>query len=355
MIWQACAISSPEAESIKWRFYLSEMLFGSTSGHPVKAVLTGYTIVSTWRGLLPLAMLFGVLFSVLKPLARSLTWLAVVVLGGITAMYCFEVLKIIVPWGGPLIMLNLFYLCGTMIHIETEKIERNRTLALDLQLQAEREGKRIATNLHDESLPSLVRIMRLSDQLHTEYPDNPIPGEIRSRLESCITEMRRVINDLHPAALEEFGLVASMEHLINDFGQQSGIKTTYRYTGAQLSLPAFQELCVYRITQESLNNIEKHAGASEAEVLLEANDHTLRLQIADNGCGTTHKKCGTHGLQNITDRAKLLGARVEWKAPDKFSSGTMLVLTVPIDHADSPAPNGKKDERMRPALSSEAQ
>jgi signal transduction histidine kinase len=330
-MWQESIKTSPELESIKLRYFLSEALFGQSSAAAAfKSGLGRDYTASTNLGFLPLAAIFGVVFSILRPFPRFVLWAIVTVEQFIAAQVCFEAWRIIIPFGGPLVLINCCYICGTLVHLETEKIERSRNLALDLQIQAEQERKRIAKDLHDEALPSLSRVMRLADQLHEEYADNPIPQEMRSRLESTVSEMRRVINDLHPAVLENLGLAASLQHLVDKFAQETGIPATLHDDTHETNLPPFPALCVYRIAQEALNNVEKHAAASQTEVSLEKNENALLLRISDNGNGELRRKPDSYGLKNIEDRAKLIGAKVEWKAPAKFSSGTMLVVSLPL-------------------------
>jgi signal transduction histidine kinase len=331
-MWQESIKTSPELESIKLRFFLSEAWFGQSSAAVAfKSGLGRDYTVSTNLGFLPLGAIFGVVFSILRPFPRFILWAIVTVEQCIVAQVCFEVWRIIIPFGGPLVLINCCYICGTLIHLETEKIERSRNLALDLQIQAEQERKRIAKDLHDEALPSLSRVMRLADQLHGEYADNPIPEEIRSRLESTVSEMRRVINDLHPAVLENLGLSASLQHLVDKFAHESKVHVTFRDETQGLNLPPFPALCIYRIAQETLNNVEKHAAASQTEVSLEMMENVLHLRISDNGNGELRRKPDSYGLKNIEDRARLIGAKLEWKAPAKYPSGTMLVLTVPLN------------------------
>lgn len=281
-------------------------------------------------GYIPLGVLFGVLFSLLRPLHRFILWAVITAVFAVMAEYWFEVYHRLLHFSGPMLLINCCYICGTLIHLETEKIERSRTLALDLQMQAEQERQRIAKDLHDEALPSLSRVMRLADQLQDEDKESLIPAEIRSRLEATVTEMRRVINDLHPAVLDNLGLAASLQHLANRCSQETEIQTTFRAQSEEISIPSFQALCIYRIAQEALNNVEKHAGASHAEVSLDRTEHHLCLRVSDNGSGALTRKPESLGLKNIDDRAKLIGAKVEWKKPHQYESGTMLVLTVPL-------------------------
>jgi signal transduction histidine kinase len=328
LIWQTSAITSPEIESIKFRYFLTERFFGS-GAHSAGAA-NPYELITNWRGLLPLACLFGVLFATLDPLPRFITWICSLLMAAVVAIYCFQAFHYIVPWGGPVIVLNCFYLCGTLIYLETEKIERNRNLSIDLQQQAEDERKRIAKDLHDDSLQALSRIIRLVDKLHDEIPSSPVPQDVRARLESCITGMRGIINDLHPAELEEFGLAPALEHLLTEFSIDAGIKADFCDESGGIRLEPFQELCIFRIAQEAINNVEKHAGATEVRFNIQKTDKLFFLKIADNGKGDVRKKKDSFGMQNISYRTRLLNGQVEWKSPEDFSSGTQLVLKLPL-------------------------
>lgn len=340
-IWQASSSTSPELQSILARFYLSKTLFGASSAAATFFYGAGKDWTRTTHPaiFLPVSILSTTAFSLLRTLPRFLLWAAVTILLGAAAVLCFELCRIIIPFGGPLMLVNCGYICGTLIYLESEKISRSRILALELQMQADAERKRIAKDLHDEALPSLSRVMRLADQLHEEYPENSAPDEIRSRLESTVAEMRRVINDLHPAVLENLGLAAALQHLVDKLARESNIHTTFRDESAALKLPPFQALCIYRIAQEGLNNVEKHSSAANMVLSLERNQHSLILSISDDGHGNVKLKPESHGMQNIMHRARLIGARVEWKFPKVFPHGTMLMLQVPLEKesgTDSP-------------------
>jgi signal transduction histidine kinase len=332
LIWQESTLRSNELAKVN-SFFLSDTLFGKICATVAFNAGFGYDPTKSTHlfGFLPIGIVFGLLFSVLKPLPRFIVWASMALGIAICAEHWFDTHGIIIPFGGPTVLISACYLCGTLIHLETEKIERTRNLAMDLQVQAEQERKRIAKDLHDESLPSLSRVMRLADQLHETYANDPIPQEIRSRLESTVSEMRRVINDLHPAVLDNLGLAASIQHLVDRLGQDSQIQVSFADNSKDSTLPPFQALCVYRIAQEALNNVEKHSGATLTEVALDGSETTLHLRISDNGNGEVRRKPESYGLQNIEDRAKLIGAKVEWKAPSNFVSGTLLVVTIPIN------------------------
>lgn len=354
LIWQTSAITSPDSESSQYANFLANLPAGSldffrpwtredyisifhfappNSGHWWtfgKIPSTDAATVHMWIGFLPLACLLGVLFSTLKPLPRFLVWIFSLLAAGALVLYCYQTFNYQLPLSPPIIVLSCFYLCGTVIYLETEKIERNRTLAIDLQQEAENERKRIAKDFHDETLQSMSRIIRLVNNLHEENPENPIPTEIRNKLETCITETRNIINELHPAALEAFGLGPSIENLVEDFKNSTGVKANFNDRTNGMRLAPLNELCIYRIAQEAINNVEKHANASELIVSLEMKDKSLVLKVSDNGKGNVQRKKRSHGLQNIEDRARLMNGDVDWRLPEDFSSGTMLLLKVPL-------------------------
>ncbi len=330
LIWQQSTLRSNELAAVN-TFFLSDTLFGRVcAAVAINLGLAGDTGSRHLLGFLPVSIAFGMLFSVLEPMPRFLLWVVTSAFVAGLAEYCFQTYHFIIAFGTLTVLISCLYFCGTLIHLETEKIERSRKLATDLQIQAEQERKRIAKDLHDEALPSLSRVMRLADQLQEAHADSTIPQEIRAELESTVTEMRRVINDLHPAVLENLGLAAALQHLANALTQSSNIQVDFSERSSVPVLPPFQALCIYRIAQEALNNIARHSGATQAAVDLELHDTNLRLRISDNGSGAVRKKADSYGLRNIEDRSKLINATVEWAAPAQYSSGTMLVLNVPV-------------------------
>jgi len=331
-IWQASTKTPPELQSTLARFFLSKLLFGQSSAAETFFNGSGRDISRTTNPIiyLPISMLGVIVFSSLKTLPRFLLWLVISIFLTVSSVVIFETQHLIIPYGGPMILLTFAYVSGTLLFLESEKIMRGRALAIDLQTQAEEERKRIAKDLHDEALPSLSRVMRLADDLHEQYQDNPLPLEIRSRLESTVGEMRRVINDLHPAVLENLGLAAALQHLVDKLSIEGKIQTNFQDRSAACKLPPFQSLCVYRIAQEALNNVEKHAEATQMCLSLEKNEDTLLMKISDNGKGKVEFKPESHGLKNMKDRANLLGAKIEWTKSLEFDKGTSVILTLPL-------------------------
>ncbi|MBX9720703.1 MAG: hypothetical protein K2X81_04865, partial [Candidatus Obscuribacterales bacterium] len=199
-IWQAATAIPPELLSIVARVCMSKLMFGQASAADAFMHGAGQDLTKSTNPImfLPVAMLSSVVFSLLSPYKRLLLWFAIAAVYSISALALFETRQLIIPYGGPLVLITFCYLCGTLIGLESEKITRSRELATEMQIQSEEERKRIAKDLHDEVLPSLSRVMRLADQLQEENAESTLPAEMRTRLESTVMEMRRVINDLHP-------------------------------------------------------------------------------------------------------------------------------------------------------------
>jgi two-component system NarL family sensor kinase len=175
----------------------------------------------------------------------------------------------------------------------------------------------------------------MADRLAEELDNNPVPVQMREKLDFAVVEMRRVINDLHPSVLETMGFKPALENLVVMLSRESGIDC--HFTDADGSddydLSSFTKLQLYRIVQEALNNVQKHSGAKLVELSIAQKSGTLIIAVIDNGKGIDRRtiRRDSHGLLNIRQRAQLIGAQVEWKKPDTFTTGTELRLKIAIE------------------------
>lgn len=285
--------------------------------------------------LLPAAIILSACYSTARPIPRLVGWLCACTLLSICAEWNFVINHVISQYGSIALMIHCCYLCGTVIYLETETIERNKQIALALQEHAEAERKRIAKDLHDEVLPSLSRIMRLVDRLQDKLPGDATPLEVRQRLEAVVDETRRIVNDLHPVVLDNLGLLAAIEHLALRFAADTGISTICKIdTPAEdFSFSPFVKLSIYRTIQEALNNIDKHAKATSVMVTISSRPEMLTICVTDNGTGLpkqANKRRDASGVLNMAHRAELIGARVQWKSLDNATQGTEVRLEVPL-------------------------
>ena len=249
----------------------------------------------------------------------------------------FSFFHLAIPIVPPLAVLTMGFILGSFIHLDTDLRQRNLELAEareSMQVRAEEERQRIAEDLHDETLPALSAVARMADKLSSEMQDNPVPQEMRRKLDSAVTEMRRVINDLHPSVLETMGFKPALENLLSMLTHDMEVNAEFEDLDGQsdYNLTNFTKLQLYRVAQEALNNIQKHSQASQVRLCIGAKNGILTISVIDNGKGIDPKliRPDSHGLLNIRQRAQLIDASVEWKTPQIFPTGTEFRVRIPI-------------------------
>ena len=279
----------------------------------------------------------GALASALPMGRRTRVFLTTAMLLMVSTQIGFIAFNIHVPVLPLLAVLMLTYIFGTLIYLDTDLRLRNRELAQAreaMQVRAEEERQRIANDLHDETLPALSAVARMADKLHFDGVDSQVPLEMRQKLDGAISEMRRVINDLHPSVLETMGFKPALENLLAILERDSSIACEFVDKNPELhddlGYNQFVRLQLYRIVQESLNNVQKHSGATRVVLSIELLDDTLYIAVTDNGRGIDPDliRKDSHGLVNIRQRAQLIGAQVEWRKPNDFASGTQVSIAI---------------------------
>ncbi|GES05911.1 hypothetical protein Acor_79800 [Acrocarpospora corrugata] len=143
-------------------------------------------------------------------------------------------------------------------------------------------------------------------------------------MRTSLEEVRRVAHRLRPGVLEDLGLISALKSLISDFSQLSGVKVSRKVDPELPGLSADVELVIYRIAQEGLTNVARHAGASRVSLSLTAGPGPLTLRIVDDGIGTAAPDGA--GIRGMRERALLIGARL---TVNFTSTGTELELVVP--------------------------
>src|SRR5262249_52560576 len=139
---------------------------------------------------------------------------------------------------------------------------------------------------------------------------------VRQLLARAIDEGRRMINDLRPMILDEEGLVASIDFLIADSFQKSGLNVRFSHAISFMRISPLLEQALFRIVQEALNNVRRHSHATEAQVRLWDADGWIYLEISDQGTGfdLTQVPADRFGLRGIRERARLFGGRSQIEA-----------------------------------------
>lgn len=199
----------------------------------------------------------------------------------------------------------------------------------------EDERLRIARELHDETAQELVHLARKLEQLRNRAEPG-LTEEIQDLLNMArgtIQAVRRYSRDLRPSVLDDLGLLAALEMVVEDTSRQLSKGARLQVTGQARRLDGPVELALFRIAQESLRNIEKHANATSATVELDFSDEAMTLSVADDGRGFSPAKnvsdlvrTGKLGLLGMKERAELVGGSFELRSIP--GGGTKVVVTV---------------------------
>ena len=214
--------------------------------------------------------------------------------------------------------------------LESERRETSRR-ALEAQ---EAERLRIARGLHDEVGQVLTGVLLQLDSIATAGGDREADvAETKRAVRGALEEVRRIARELRPEMLEQLGLVSALTELSRRFADQSGVRVRPSFAEGLPRLSGAAELAVYRVAQESLTNVARHAGASAVDVSLQPGVGSVVLRVSDNGRGISEDVdvIGHGGLRGMRERALLVGGALAVKPG--HGGGTEVRLEVPAERA----------------------
>jgi two-component system sensor histidine kinase UhpB len=182
----------------------------------------------------------------------------------------------------------------------------------------EAERVRISRGLHDEVGQVLTGVLLQLESLTAADEAHRRSGleETKQAVRQALEEVRRIAGELRPEILEHLGLVSALTELSRKFADQSGVQIERRFAGELPPLSAEAEIAVYRVAQESLTNVARHARASRVDVTLEAGAESVVLRVIDDGRGMPETFTGSNGhagLRGMRERALLVGGAVAIK------------------------------------------
>jgi signal transduction histidine kinase len=195
----------------------------------------------------------------------------------------------------------------------------------------ELERRRLARELHDETGQALTSILLALRPLEgaLEKPENraAVAG-LRELVVATLQDVRRLAVELRPKVLDDFGLVPALERLTDSFGEQTGLEVDFESRAGAERFPAEVETAIYRIVQESLTNVVKHAHAQRVSIVITRKDGALTAVVEDDGRGfDTSERGDGFGLEGMRERVALLDGRL---AVESGEAGTTLVAEVPL-------------------------
>lgn len=209
--------------------------------------------------------------------------------------------------------------------LETERRESARRTA------AAEDGERrhLASELHDEIGQVLTALVLQIARIRSKGATEQELAVAERTAQAALDDVRTLARRLRPEALDELGLAAALNALCNRLSRQTGLVIHRRMPEGGLRLTPDEELVVYRIAQESLTNIIRHAAASGANLELDQDGDHVELLVADDGIGLpADPVAGNGGLRGMRERALLIGASLSWERLP--SGGTAVRLRVPV-------------------------
>jgi two-component system sensor histidine kinase UhpB len=208
--------------------------------------------------------------------------------------------------------------------LESERQESGRRV-LAAQ-EAERVG--IARDLHDEVGQVLTAVLLQLNSIAEAAPEHEEAlGEARQAVRRALDEVRRISSDLRPEMLEHLGLVSALTELTRSFARVTGIAVERRFATSLPKLPPEVELAIYRIAQESLTNVARHAQARQVVIALEPHRGSIVLRVADDGRGFAGAPTEHGGLRSMRERALLVDGALAIKS--RPEGGLEVRLEVP--------------------------
>ncbi len=231
-----------------------------------------------------------------------------------------------------------------MARMLMEKMRMERQYLSQIIDAQENERKRISRELHDEIGQSLTAIKFSLDMIEKDLPQIPAGlkeklGEAKSLSSQTLTSMRQLSMDLRPTMLDDLGLIPTLRWYVQNFSNRLNIFSDFQAIGFEEKLPPQIETAFYRIVQETLNNIAKHAQADRFEVQLEQRDSRIFACIRDNGKGFDLEKVlhpespeRGFGIVGMQERVSLLGGRIDIRS--RPNVGTEIQIEVPYERED---------------------
>ncbi len=246
--------------------------------------------------------------------------------------------------------LLLVFLSGLFITLRERRLADAKLMALTQRIvdTQEEERSRVARELHDGISQILVGVRYALELAQRRLrAGDARAGESLSRgiehLKGAIREVRRISHALRPGALDDLGLGPALQSLTEDFAHRTGIDCKLETVVFRNRLDEEARIALYRIAQEALTNVERHAGASQVRIELYGHKRGATLRISDNGCGMAggagEEGGGGLGLRNMQERIEQIGGTLRILAS---SSGLVIEATVPLSHILPPEEIGKE-------------
>lgn len=243
--------------------------------------------------------------------------------------------------------MNYLKLVLTNIDDTILEVQKKEELGIRIIMAQEEERQRVARDIHDgpaQSLSNLALKTELCEKLvdmNLDRARNEL-RELKRLVRGSLQEIRKIIFDLRPMSLDDLGLIATLKQYTNRFMDETGVDVILETYSEHIHVDSLVEVAVFRIIQEALNNVVKHADATQVFINLKIVEDTLIGSIIDNGQGfdiedqkfqpARDVRTGGFGIYSMKQRAELLRGKFSLKS--QMGKGTTIRLEIPINSYD---------------------
>ncbi|MCM3716136.1 sensor histidine kinase [Halalkalibacter oceani] len=221
-----------------------------------------------------------------------------------------------------------------------EDARQKQAFGLKIIQAQEEERKKLSREIHDGPAQMMANVLLRSELIERIYQEKGIEEalneirDLRKMVKSSLVEVRRIIYDLRPMALDDLGLVPTLAKYLKTFQEHNQITTVFRQIGKDKRLPQEFEIALFRLVQEAVQNAYKHGEASEIQVKIEIKATKVIIIIKDDGKGfdpAITEKEGSFGLIGMKERVNMLKGQLTIQSKPK--AGTVIVIEVPFRSA----------------------
>ncbi|SFF38702.1 two-component system, NarL family, sensor histidine kinase DegS [Paenibacillus algorifonticola] len=237
----------------------------------------------------------------------------------------------------------LEYLSGDLNQVTRilESAKTRQLIGLKIILAQEEERKRIAREIHDgpaQSLANIVMRTEIAERMFLKKEFQLVQDELvdlKGQVRLGLEEIRKIIFNLRPMALDDLGLVPTLRKFVQDFEEKTKIHTVFDLTGREIRMPSAMEAAIYRLVQEAYSNALKHANASYVTLDMVYTSDSVTITVFDNGSGFQQELIQVHngdnshfGLVGMQERIDLLEGKMD--IDSNLGKGTKIIFKIPI-------------------------
>lgn len=238
---------------------------------------------------------------------------------------------------------SLGYLTGDLheVSLQLEDMQQRQLLGLRIIKAQEEERQRVARDIHDGPAQSMSNIVLKAEICERLVDSEPVKAKdelklLKSVVRDTLQDVRKIIYNLRPMSLDDLGLIPTLQRYIMTYQEESKVAVSFKTRGDYDHLKPIISLTIFRLVQEAINNIRKHAHAQKVIINLEFLDKDLKLHIIDDGKGfdmnalkvSSEDTSGGFGLFSMRERVELLNGKFE--IDSAVGKGTRLNITVPL-------------------------